>query len=126
MALGTPSSAIQAARREAQQAFGNGTLFVERLIQRPFHVEVQIFADTHAADGIRMNNVLPGWIDTALTRGARQQVEGLHERVLARTPAARWGGRRRVRAVVRSWVPGAVLQRVLFLHSLSPSRDIRA
>ncbi|MFO1068180.1 MAG: SDR family oxidoreductase [Geminicoccaceae bacterium] len=24
----------------------------------------KIFADTHAADGIRMNNVLPGWIDS--------------------------------------------------------------
>jgi 2-deoxy-D-gluconate 3-dehydrogenase len=35
--------------------------------------------------------VLPGWIDTALTQGARQQVPGLHERVLARTPAGRWG-----------------------------------
>jgi 2-dehydro-3-deoxy-D-gluconate 5-dehydrogenase len=35
--------------------------------------------------------VLPGWIDTDLTRNARQQVEGLHERVLARTPAGRWG-----------------------------------
>jgi len=34
---------------------------------------------------------LPGWIDTALTADARQQVEGLHERVLARTPAGRWG-----------------------------------
>ena len=38
-----------------------------------------------------MNSILPGWIDTDLTRGARKQVEGLHERVLARTPAARWG-----------------------------------
>jgi 2-deoxy-D-gluconate 3-dehydrogenase len=35
--------------------------------------------------------VLPGWIDTDLTRKAREQVQGLHERVLARTPAGRWG-----------------------------------
>jgi 2-deoxy-D-gluconate 3-dehydrogenase len=35
--------------------------------------------------------VLPGWIDTDLTRGAREQVPGLHERVLARSPAGRWG-----------------------------------
>jgi len=35
--------------------------------------------------------VLPGWIDTALTRKAREQVPGLYERVLGRTPAARWG-----------------------------------
>ena len=38
-----------------------------------------------------MNAVLPGWIDTALTRQARKDVSGLHERVLARTPAGRWG-----------------------------------
>ena len=38
-----------------------------------------------------MNAVLPGWIDTALTRRARQEVSGLHERVLERTPAGRWG-----------------------------------
>ena len=44
-----------------------------------------------AADNIQANAVLPGWIDTELTQGARQQVDGLHERVLARTPAARWG-----------------------------------
>ena len=44
-----------------------------------------------AKDNIQVNSVLPGWIDTALTRRGRQQVPGLHERVLARTPAARWG-----------------------------------
>ena len=36
-----------AARREAMAAFGDGTLYVERLIERPRHVEVQIFADDH-------------------------------------------------------------------------------
>jgi 2-deoxy-D-gluconate 3-dehydrogenase len=44
-----------------------------------------------AADNIQANAILPGWIDTALTQGARQQIDGLHEKVLARTPAARWG-----------------------------------
>src|SRR5690349_12916980 len=44
-----------------------------------------------AADHIQVNAVLPGWIDTELTRDARRQVAGLHERVLARTPAGRWG-----------------------------------
>jgi len=39
--------AIQAARREATAAFGDGTLYVERLVDRPHHVEVQIFADDH-------------------------------------------------------------------------------
>ena len=44
-----------------------------------------------AKDNIQVNCVLPGWIDTDLTRGARKDVAGLHERVLARMPAGRWG-----------------------------------
>ena len=44
-----------------------------------------------AKDNIQVNCVLPGWVDTALTRSAREQVPGLNERVLARTPAQRWG-----------------------------------
>ena len=44
-----------------------------------------------AKDNIQVNAILPGWIDTDLTRKAREQVEGLNERVLARTPAQRWG-----------------------------------
>ena len=48
-------------------------------------------ASAWARDGIQVNAVLPGWIDTELTQGARQQVPGLHERVVARTPEGRWG-----------------------------------
>jgi 2-dehydro-3-deoxy-D-gluconate 5-dehydrogenase len=48
-------------------------------------------ATAWAPDNIQANAVLPGWIDTELTRGAREQVTGLNERVLARTPAGRWG-----------------------------------
>jgi 2-dehydro-3-deoxy-D-gluconate 5-dehydrogenase len=44
-----------------------------------------------AKDNIQVNAILPGWIDTDLTRKAREQVEGLNERVLTRTPAQRWG-----------------------------------
>jgi 2-deoxy-D-gluconate 3-dehydrogenase len=44
-----------------------------------------------APDNIQVNAVLPGWIDTELTQGARRQVQGLHESVLRRTPAGRWG-----------------------------------
>jgi 2-deoxy-D-gluconate 3-dehydrogenase len=48
-------------------------------------------ATAWAGDGIQVNAVLPGWIDTALTRRARDQVPGLHDRVMSRTPAGRWG-----------------------------------
>ena len=39
--------AIAQSRREALTAFGDGTLYVERLIDRPRHVEIQILADHH-------------------------------------------------------------------------------
>ena len=48
-------------------------------------------ATAWAADNIQVNCFLPGWIDTELTRKARAQVDGLHDRVLDRTPAGRWG-----------------------------------
>jgi acetyl-CoA carboxylase biotin carboxylase subunit len=38
---------IAAARREAIAAFGDGTLYVERLIDKPRHVEVQVFGDSY-------------------------------------------------------------------------------
>lgn len=44
-----------------------------------------------ARDNIQANAVLPGWIDTDLTRQGRKEVKGLHEYVLGRTPVRRWG-----------------------------------
>ncbi len=44
-----------------------------------------------AKDNIQVNAVLPGWIDTELTRQGRKTLPGLYERVVARTPAGRWG-----------------------------------
>jgi 2-deoxy-D-gluconate 3-dehydrogenase len=44
-----------------------------------------------ARDNIQVNAVLPGWIDTDLTRRTRSEFPDLHDRVLARTPANRWG-----------------------------------
>ncbi len=48
-------------------------------------------ATAWAKDNIQVNAVLPGWIDTELTRQARAQIDGLHEKVEARTPAGHWG-----------------------------------
>jgi len=48
-------------------------------------------ATAWAKDNIQVNAVLPGWIDTDLTRRARQQVEGLQDSVEKRTPHGRWG-----------------------------------
>ena len=46
----TPAEAVDAlaaARREASASFGDSTLYIERLIERPRHVEIQVFADAH-------------------------------------------------------------------------------
>jgi 2-deoxy-D-gluconate 3-dehydrogenase len=48
-------------------------------------------ATTWAKDNIQVNAVLPGWIDTELTKRARAEVSGLNAMVLMRTPAKRWG-----------------------------------
>jgi 2-dehydro-3-deoxy-D-gluconate 5-dehydrogenase len=48
-------------------------------------------ATAWAKDNIQVNAVLPGWIDTDLTKRAREQVDGLHDSVEKRTPHGRWG-----------------------------------
>ena len=48
-------------------------------------------ATAWAKDNIQVNAVLPGWIDTDLTRAARSEISGLNSMVLMRTPARRWG-----------------------------------
>jgi 2-deoxy-D-gluconate 3-dehydrogenase len=44
-----------------------------------------------AQDNVQVNAILPGWIDTDLTRQARIDLPGLNDRVLSRTPMGRWG-----------------------------------
>jgi len=44
-----------------------------------------------AVHNIQVNAISPGWIDTDLATGVRARVPGFNERVVARTPAGRWG-----------------------------------
>ena len=44
-----------------------------------------------AKDNIQVNSILPGFIDTELTRGLRRNFPEAHDRVVARTPSRRWG-----------------------------------
>ena len=48
-------------------------------------------ACAYAPDNIQVNAILPGWFNTELTQRGRREIEGLEERVTARTPAGRWG-----------------------------------
>jgi geranyl-CoA carboxylase alpha subunit len=53
--------ALAGARREAQSAFGDATLMLERLVEHGRHIEVQVFADTHGnAEGDRRSAVAGG------------------------------------------------------------------
>ncbi|MDF0600471.1 glucose 1-dehydrogenase [Psychromarinibacter sp. C21-152] len=44
-----------------------------------------------APENIQVNTIQPGWIDTPLSQGARAEIPGLEDAVIARTPAGRWG-----------------------------------
>jgi len=44
-----------------------------------------------AVHNIQVNAISPGWIDTDLATGVRARVPGFNEKVVARTPAGRWG-----------------------------------
>jgi 2-deoxy-D-gluconate 3-dehydrogenase len=58
-----------------------------------------------AKDNIQVNCILPGWINTDLSESAKIKNPGLEERVIARTPAGRWGE------------PGDIVGCALFLAS---------
>ena len=40
-------SAFEAAQSESQSAFGNSDLYLEKVVEKPRHIEIQVFADTH-------------------------------------------------------------------------------
>jgi 2-deoxy-D-gluconate 3-dehydrogenase len=48
-------------------------------------------ATAWAGENIQVNAILPGWIETEMTAGAKAHVPGLAESVVTRTPAGRWG-----------------------------------
>ncbi len=71
-------------------------------------------ATAWAGDNIQVNAILPGWIDTEMTVGAKAHIPGLQEAVAARTPAGRWGRPRDLAglavflaAPASDWVTGA-------------------
>ena len=92
-------TALEGAQREAQSAFGDARVLIEKYITAPRHIEMQVFADTHG-NAIHLNER-----DCSLQRRHQKVIEEAPApgmtRGLARRDGQRRGRRRQGRRLCR-------------------------
>jgi acetyl-CoA carboxylase, biotin carboxylase subunit len=77
--------ALEGAQREATAAFGDGTVYLEKAIERPRHIEIQIFGDTHG------NLVHLGERDCSIQRRHQKVIEEAPSPVVSAETRAKMG-----------------------------------
>jgi acetyl-CoA carboxylase biotin carboxylase subunit len=79
------TAAFDGARREATAAFGDGTVYLEKAIERPRHIEIQVFGDTHG------NLVHLGERDCSIQRRHQKVIEEAPSPVVSAELRAKMG-----------------------------------
>jgi acetyl-CoA carboxylase, biotin carboxylase subunit len=79
------AAAFDGARREATSAFGDGTVYLEKAIERPRHIEIQVFGDHHG------NLVHLGERDCSIQRRHQKVIEEAPSPVVSAELRARIG-----------------------------------